>query len=350
MPTALIGLGSNLGDRAALLDRATARLGEHPNIDVVARSKPYATAPIGGPAGQGEYLNSAVRVLTTLSPQALFEVLQQIEKELGRARSERWSARTIDLDLLLYDDLVLETPALRLPHPRMSFRRFVLTPASEIAPQMIHPTTGWPIRRLLEHLDTAPNYVAIAGPVAVGKTQLASEVAQRTGARLILDEIDPQLLARFNADPTATAWELETSLLHRRAALLAECFSNASSDEATDLAISDFWFDQSLVYSRLSLTEPPQRQFERLWHELRQQVPSPKLLVLLQAPVDQLRERIARQGRTTEQSLSSDELQRPHTGLREQAAQPDQGPVLVLNALDHKRAIEEVSAAMQAMR
>jgi 2-amino-4-hydroxy-6-hydroxymethyldihydropteridine diphosphokinase len=319
MPTALIGLGSNLGDRAALLERAAELLGQHANVKIVASSRPFVTAPVGGPAGQGEFLNAAVRLLTTLSPQSLLAVLQQIENKLGRARGERWSARTIDLDLLLYDDLVLDTPALQVPHPRMSLRRFVLTPAAEVAPEMIHPTTGWPIRRLLEHLNTAPNYIAIAGPVAAGKTQLASEIARRTGARLILDDIDPQLLARFNADPAATAWELETTLLQRRAQLLAEWFSSASAEANTGVVVSDFWFDQPLAYARQSLSEPQQAQIAQLLQQLRQQVPSPKLLVMLDS-------------------------------LPDQRKLPDQGPVLALNSQDRQRAVDELSAAIQAMQ
>ena len=116
--------------------------------------------------------------------------LEQIENRLGRRRTERWGPRTIDLDLLLYDELVLDTPTLVLPHPRMAWRRFVLEPAAEVAGTMLHPTIRWTIARLLEHLNSARPYVAITGPIAAGKTQLAERLAAAISARLMVEQPD----------------------------------------------------------------------------------------------------------------------------------------------------------------
>jgi len=155
MAKCLISLGSNLGDRSAHLQAALKQLGSLPQTTLVSQSSFRDTKPAGGPAAQNPFLNAAALLESSLSPQQLLVDLQHIENELGRVRSERWGPRTIDLDLLLYDQVEQETRALTLPHPRMSFRRFVLEPAAEIAAGMVYPINGWTIERLLKHLDSS---------------------------------------------------------------------------------------------------------------------------------------------------------------------------------------------------
>ena len=144
MAECLIGLGSNLGDRAAQLDEACQLLCGHPQIrGVSAAARFMPTPPIGGPAGQDPFLNAALRVTTSLSPAAALAAVRDVEQQLGRERRERWGPRAIDIDILLYDQRVVETDELVLPHPRMAVRRFVLAPACEVAADMVHPATGW---------------------------------------------------------------------------------------------------------------------------------------------------------------------------------------------------------------
>lgn len=162
MPTlALIGLGSNLGDRKATLDAALAALASTPGVTLRAASRYHETAPIGGPAGQGEFLNAAASLEVTLGPRALHTRLREIESEAGRIRTARWAERTLDLDLLLYGDRIVEQADLVVPHPRFSVRRFVLAPLSEVAPQAVDPQTGRTIEDLLGNLDRRPTYVAL---------------------------------------------------------------------------------------------------------------------------------------------------------------------------------------------
>ncbi len=162
MPKCLIALGSNLGDRAANLRRAVAALDEAPLTRVVARSGWHETAPVGGPAGQGAYLNGAVLAVTALDPVALWTELTRIEAGLGRVRDRRWEARTVDLDVLLYDCVTLASPELTIPHPRMHYRGFVLAPAVEVAPWMVHPECPWTVARLYEQLKTGADEIAVA--------------------------------------------------------------------------------------------------------------------------------------------------------------------------------------------
>ena len=159
---ALIGLGSNLGDRKAYLDRAVASLSGTPGISLRAVSRYHETSPVGGPAGQGTFLNAAAALETTLEPEPLLQVLHSIEDRAGRVRVERWGERTLDLDLLLYGSAVIATMRLRVPHPMMAFRRFVLAPLVEVAPLAVDPITGRTIVDLLANLDRRPSYVALA--------------------------------------------------------------------------------------------------------------------------------------------------------------------------------------------
>jgi len=128
---ACIGLGANLGDPKAQLDRAARLLHAHADIRCTATSPIYRSAPLG-PPGQPDYLNAAVALETTLSPSALLAALQAIERSLGRLPGERWGPRVIDLDLLLYDQQLIDEPGLIVPHAEIARRNFVLTPLIDL--------------------------------------------------------------------------------------------------------------------------------------------------------------------------------------------------------------------------
>jgi 2-amino-4-hydroxy-6-hydroxymethyldihydropteridine diphosphokinase len=135
-----VAVGSNRGDRAALIARAADLLAAQGDVAVEARSALVETAPVGGPAGQGAFLNGAWIVATALGPHQLLHRLQAVEHALGRTRSVADGPRTIDLDLLLAEDGgACASPVLTLPHPRLHLRRFVLQPLAEVAPGWRHP-------------------------------------------------------------------------------------------------------------------------------------------------------------------------------------------------------------------
>ena len=149
---AFVGLGSNLGDRMAYINGAIVAIGRTPGLTVRKVSALQETAPVGGPPGQRAYLNAVTLLETELEPLELLGVLQQIEVQFGRERTVRWGERTLDLDLLLFEDRVLRTPELCVPHPRIRMRRFVLEPLVEMAPEAVDPETRRPFAQILAEL------------------------------------------------------------------------------------------------------------------------------------------------------------------------------------------------------
>ena len=134
MATSFLSLGSNLGDRLDHLSKAVTALAKQPKIKVIKVSSVYQTKPVGGPE-QDDYLNAVVKIQTELSAHELLAVTQSIENNEGRVREVRWGPRTLDIDVLTYDDLISTDEKLTLPHPRISERAFVLVPFFEIDPQ-----------------------------------------------------------------------------------------------------------------------------------------------------------------------------------------------------------------------
>jgi 2-amino-4-hydroxy-6-hydroxymethyldihydropteridine diphosphokinase len=148
---AYVGLGANLGDREGAIRAALRLLGAREGIRVVAVSSLRETDPVGV-LDQPRFLNGAAEVETDLGPRALLDALLDVERALGRERAERWGPRTIDLDLLAFDDLELDEPGLTLPHPRLHERRFALEPLAELAPALELPGRG-SVESLLARLD-----------------------------------------------------------------------------------------------------------------------------------------------------------------------------------------------------
>ena len=141
MTVAYIGLGANIGPREVTLLRAVDLLAEADDVEVLAVSQLRETDPVGM-VDQPSFLNGAARIDTALSPRALLELLLRIEQSLGRVRGERWGPRTVDLDLLVYGDLTVDEPGLRVPHPRLRERRFALEPLAELDPELAVPGLG----------------------------------------------------------------------------------------------------------------------------------------------------------------------------------------------------------------
>ena len=152
---AYIGLGSNLGDCEAMLDRAVEELGIADGLAVLQVSSWYWTEPVGGPSGQEKYLNGVIEVVTSLEAQELLDRLLAIEDRLGRKRAQRWGPRCIDLDLLMYGQEIIKKEHLEVPHQLMHQREFVLRGLAQIAPEVKHPVLGMTAEQLWQKIRSA---------------------------------------------------------------------------------------------------------------------------------------------------------------------------------------------------
>jgi 2-amino-4-hydroxy-6-hydroxymethyldihydropteridine diphosphokinase len=147
-----VGIGSNVGDRKDNFLEALNRLAKIPDIKVIKESSLYESEPLGD--AKEWYVNGAIQIETRLKPDVLLLKFKNIERAMGRKKvKKRWGSRIIDLDILLYDGLILKKKNLRIPHPEMQNRKFVLVPLSEIAPQVIHPELGVSISELLINVN-----------------------------------------------------------------------------------------------------------------------------------------------------------------------------------------------------
>lgn len=348
MSLCLIGLGSNEGDRQATLLRALDELGRQPAVRVLRQSRVVETAPVGGPPAQGPFLNAAAVLETSLAPEALLRALLEVEDALGRRRSQTWGPRIIDLDLLLYEAVVCSSPLLTLPHPRMAWRRFVLEPAVEVAADVVHPTIGWTIARLLEHLNTTKDYLAITGPVASGKTDLARRIAQTSGVRWLADVADPAQMDVFHADPARNAWATELEFLDRR----ARCLTADSSEwhEPAQRWVSDFWFDHCLAFARVWMAVDQQAEFLARWEAAARSVVRPKLVVMLDRPTNELLRRIGTLGPLAVRCWTRDKLDLLREAIEACLRRVDVGPVLRLADPSPQQELQEILAAAEAMK
>jgi 2-amino-4-hydroxy-6-hydroxymethyldihydropteridine diphosphokinase len=177
MSRCCLGLGGNLGDVSRTFSRAVVELKDRAGA-ILAVSHVFRTVPVGTSAGAA-YLNAAAVIETKLAPEPLLDCLQRIESQLGRTRDVRWGPRTIDLDLLLYEDVVLHDDRLDVPHPGCLYRRFVLDPLSEIAGDWRHPETGLTVGEMRSRLLRRPLPVAVAGGSQARRESLIEEIGRR---------------------------------------------------------------------------------------------------------------------------------------------------------------------------
>ena len=282
MARCLIGCGSNLGRRREQLDRAVELLRFMPGVTLTAVSRYRETRPVGGPAGQGAFLNGACLIETELAPHDVLGMLGAVENTLHRERNERWGERTIDLDLLLYDELVLETESLTLPHPRMTTRRFVLEPCAEIAADLTVPTAACTVGDLLDNISVSHPLVAVVGVLGSGAHEVAEAVADATLSRLVGAPAPlPASLA-----PGSAAWS-------QTLAAWARPLATATWHDQPHGAVADYWLDALAVAAAEDLPRESLARLEAELDAVARTAVSPQVAILLVADPATLEERIA---------------------------------------------------------
>ncbi|TWU43441.1 2-amino-4-hydroxy-6-hydroxymethyldihydropteridine pyrophosphokinase [Novipirellula aureliae] len=188
----LVSFGSNLGHRKTVIAEAARQIADSPFAQSFAASRLFETPPIGGPDGQEPFLNAAAAFETTASAREILTLLQSVEEQLGRQRLQRWSARSIDLDVILHGQLIGFQSALIVPHPRYTARQFVLQPACDVAEHYCDPRFGWTIGQLARHLSAGHPSISLVGSDHATRRLLCKRLAVEHGIPTfgVSDKID----------------------------------------------------------------------------------------------------------------------------------------------------------------
>ena len=299
----LIGCGANEGARREQLNQAIDMLRFMPGVRLIDVSQFLETLPVGGPPGQSPYLNAACLIETTFKPAEVLDMLLAVENTLHRSRETRWGPRTIDLDLLLYDDCVLKTECLQVPHPRMTTRRFVLEPAAAIAADLKHPVAGCTIRELLENISERHLHVAVVGVPGSGAPEIADAVADVTLSRLIHAPA-PLPLSSFgapNGEQSAIKEEPVDQLL-----LLSQKYAapllKANWPVDPHGTVTDYWIESIRLAAQTNSVSDTNKQFENAFATISQETVVPNVILLLNVNHQTLSERIAYRTHSAQQS------------------------------------------------
>lgn len=346
MVHSLLGIGSNLGDRSAQMDAAVEALRQHADIRVVKVSDWVETDPVGGPDKQQSYMNGAILVETDLLPQKLLATLLDVERGLGRERDQRWGPRSVDLDVLLYDEEIVDEPGLAIPHPWMAIRRFVLQPAADVAGELIHPKTGWSLKALLENLNRVPFLIGVKGISTESQLMAIQRVAEDTGAHIAGPDTLLRSLAanreRTGSEPRGISFAPENWFVELGARMW-----QATARRARSLSVSNqLSRDPSSEGTTVSVARPVM-VFEYWWWEIGRKASTlrsefqPNLLIDLRSS-DEPVENNAGEGQAEEQVAEKE--------AEDQAdkAVAYSGPVLQLPAEDLERLAHDLKAAIES--
>lgn len=327
-----ISLGSNMGNRLALLQKAIFRI--HARVGKVLDISSVYENPAVGFQG-GDFLNAAASVLTPLGPEALLEALLAIERELGRIRVPEGGhgPRTLDLDIIYYGTELIERQELIIPHPRMAERNFVLRPLADIAPQFYHPRLKKDTRNLLMEcrdrnaltkiksklfkdrsgLFSQLQFMAIEGNIGAGKTTLSKMIAEDFNAKLVLERFaDNPFLPKFYGDPSRYAFPLEMSFLADRYQQFME--DTSQFDLFKNFMVSDYDIFKSLIFAKITLGPEEFNLYRKLFNLMYREVRKPEIYLYLYQNADRLMENIKKRGREYEQDIGRDYLEKINRG------------------------------------
>ena len=334
--TTYIALGSNKGNKLQNLQAAVDLVYAHVG-SVKKLSKVYKTPALGFDGD--DFYNASIKVETILKPRKLLSVLQQIEKELGREEKTKdgYESRAIDLDILFYEEAIIEQKHLVIPHVELQNRKFVLQPLYDIDKAFIHPVLEKSIETLLEECKdasqievlslwlknpkkafsfTRSNYIAIEGNIGAGKTSLAHKIAQDFNAKLILERFaDNPFLPKFYAEPERYAFTLEMSFLADRYQQISDDLSQL--DLFKDFMVSDYDVNKSLIFSKVTLPEDEFRLYRKLFYQVYKDITKPDLYIYLYQNTERLQENIKKRGRKYEHDIKAEYLDKINAGYLE---------------------------------
>ncbi|NPA43551.1 MAG: 2-amino-4-hydroxy-6-hydroxymethyldihydropteridine diphosphokinase [Chlorobi bacterium] len=327
MPLAYLSLGANTGRKRENILHALKELDKR--AGTVRAVSPAYRSPAWGFDG-APFVNVTAALDTPLEPEALLDVIHTLEKEAGRRRSGRgYDNRPLDIDILTYGDLVVQTERLRIPHPLLHKRRFVLRPWYDIAPDFRVPgfdkTVGellslcddsTPVIRMSEQSELTPipfDFIVFEGNIGAGKTTLATMLADEYGAKLITERFEENpFLPKFYEDPKRYAFPLEMSFLADRYQQLIDELT--SPDLFSPFTVSDYYVIKSLIFAGVTLEDEEYELYRKIFNIMYRDIKKPDLYVYLYRTTDDLLKNIAKRGREYEKNITADYLKSVHEG------------------------------------
>ncbi len=328
----ILSLGSNQGNRLENIEQAIASI-HHEVATVVKVSSLYESDSWGFESDS--FYNCAVAVHTNLTPVKLIKKILKLEKKLGRIRTDSptYQPRIIDIDIIAYGEEVVHLELLEVPHNQLQNRLFVLLPLSEIVSDWMHPITNKSISELLsECTDTgactkiaplsAPlskislenfNYIAVEGNIGAGKTTLVSKIAEDFNAKTVFERFaDNPFLPKFYKDQNRYAFPLEMSFLADRYQQISDDL--AQFDLFKDFIVADYHIFKSLIFAKVTLAEDEFRLYKTLFDIIYKEMPKSDLYIYLYQNTERLLQNIKRRGRSYEQEIPAEYLDKINNG------------------------------------
>jgi 2-amino-4-hydroxy-6-hydroxymethyldihydropteridine diphosphokinase len=326
-----LSLGTNLGDKLKNLQEAVDQLNRTVG-HITKVSSVYKSRSLGFDGN--DFYNMCIEVSSSLSPEKMIQTVLAVEKKMGRERNsgKGYKNRIIDIDILLFDDEIIFFNELKVPHPEMLNRKFVLVPLTEIAPNIIHPIAKKTILICLQNcqdnesiekveerikrpisLVEKYNYIAIEGNIGSGKTSLAHKIGDDFNAKLVLERFaDNPFLPKFYADEERYAFPLEMSFLADRYHQLTDDL--AQFDLFKNFIVSDYFIFKSLIFAQVTLPKEEYSLYRKMFDIMYKEIAKPDVYVFLYQNTDRLIENIKKRGRAYEQNIQPDYLEKIHKG------------------------------------
>ena len=331
----ILSIGSNQGNKLDYLDQCVHFI-HHEIGTVIQISKVYQTPSWGFESD--DFFNACLLIHTFQSPQKIWSKIQSIEKKMGRIRSEQlgYEPRKIDIDIISFNDEIIETQDLQIPHPQMQNRLFVLLPLRDIKSDFFHPKNNQSISELIlecsDKSDCNPignlpfeiakyafntfNYIAIEGNIGAGKTTLTNKIAEDFNAKSVLERFaDNPFLPKFYEDQNRYAFPLEMSFLADRYQQISDDL--AQFDLFKDFIVADYHIFKSLIFAKVTLAEDEYRLYRNLFDIIYREMPKPDLYVYLYQNTEKLLANIKQRGRSYEQEIPAEYLEKINSGYLE---------------------------------
>ena len=328
-----LSIGTNQGEKLENLQQTIDFIDD--KIGAIQKISSIYKTPSLGFEGN-DFYNICIKVSTYLQPEKLLESLLNIEKKLGRIRtkSKEYSNRIIDIDIILFDDEVIFSKSLIVPHPKMLDRKFVLVPLVEIAANIIHPIEKKQLNICLSNcndkseislikqklirpipLSEKYNYIAIEGNIGAGKTSLANMISDEFNAKIVLERFaDNPFLPKFYEDKERYAFPLEMSFLADRYQQLSDDL--AQFDLFKNFIVSDYYIFKSLIFAQITLQKEEYLLYRKMFDLMYKEITKPDLYVYLYQNTERLLENIKKRGRDYEQNIQAEYLQKIHDGYK----------------------------------